>query len=137
MHAVYFPEALADSLPSGALSYFYTAPDNLSASIVDIVQAIRRGEVVTIRPATASELKRMESFIALYGIGQQLGEKLGTLLDQDPESLGKFTLIRDAIESAGDIEMLDREPGAPCPFPEGPEPQVAVGGLGYNTLLKD
>lgn len=124
MQVVYFPEALCDSVPGGALSYFYTAPDNLPANMVDIVRAIQRGEVVTIRPATETELNRAEAIVALVQIGGMIAEKVGVLLDQDPEHVltGRLTEMREAMESSvrQPPELLDRKPGDPRPFSDLP-----------------
>lgn len=120
MQFVHFPDSLVESAPAGTLSSLYTSPDNVPAKLLDLIHAITRGETVTVRPATASELKRAEAIIALVQIGSMIGEKFGVLLDQEPENVlhGQLTAMREAMEESvmHPPEILDREPGAPSPF---------------------
>ncbi|WUR14718.1 hypothetical protein E7V67_006305 [[Empedobacter] haloabium] len=82
MRAVFFPEELNDRAPN-VIGHFCADPGHEWLTLLDIVDAIRRGEEVTIRPATDSELKRADAYISLYEIGTMLGEKLVTLLDRE------------------------------------------------------
>lgn len=111
MQFVYFPDGITQRAPS-VVSSLYVAPNAVPATIIDVANAIQRGEVVNVRPASASELKRGEAAVALFEIGMLLGEKVSDLLDQEtPEVVtGQLTALRDAMESSGGpYALLDRE----------------------------
>lgn len=109
MQVVFFPENLCARAPD-ILSCLYSWPDNQKTSIPEVIEAIRRNELIMIRPASESELKRAEAMIALFDIGVMIGQKVQVLLDQFPERVnGKLTAIRDALESVDEpVSLLDR-----------------------------
>lgn len=107
MNAVYFGFSFQEKAPE-IFGHMCLSPSGEWVTLRDIAQAIEDGETVTVRPASASELKRAEEYVALIEVGKQLGEKIGSLLDQfdcDPkEATGAVTEIRDAVESS----LLDK-----------------------------
>ena len=124
LKAVYFPEEMCDRLPQPyRLSYFYAYPDNRGITLTDIVKAIQAGELVMIRPASETELKRAELQNVGYEIGQALFAQQAGLLDQEPEEVvkGRATQLRAALESVDrPTELLDREMGSVPPFADAP-----------------
>jgi hypothetical protein len=114
MHVVYFSQELQLRAPA-ALGCLYHEATHTWVTLLDLENAIKRREEVTVRPATATELKRAEAVAAMFNIGLALREKIGALLDQDaPEvARGKLTAIRDAMEAVQlKPEFLDRETSA-------------------------
>lgn len=111
MNVVYFSEELANRAP-GHIYPLCEEPSGAWVSLVDVVEAIRRREPVTIRPATEGEMRRAEAATALYEIGLLLSEKLNTLLDQQSPKVfaGAMTALRDAMESEPILPsvLLDR-----------------------------
>lgn len=102
MQVVYFDEELVEQAPD-VLGLFYVEPSGVATDLRQILEAIRNHEIVEIRPASKSELKRAEAMIALYELGAQVGAKIGQLLDGRPgEALTTVTAFRDATESALD-----------------------------------
>lgn len=111
MQVVYFSQELQMRAPA-ALGCLYHEATHSWVTLLDVENAIKRREEVTVRPATASELKRAEAVVAMFHIGLALHEKIGALLDQDaPEVVrGKITAIREAMESVEvKPEFLDRK----------------------------
>lgn len=112
MRAVFFPEELHERAPQ-IFGHFCEEPGGEWLTLVDLVQAMKRGETVTVRAASESELKRADAYVALFEIGQMLGEKLSTLLDQDPpeDAAARITAFREAMEEsdlgASPVTLLD------------------------------
>lgn len=121
---VHFPQEVCDRVPQEyRLSYFFAYPDNKGLSLVEIVNAIQSGVEVSIRPASLSELKRAEMYNVSFELGKQLFATQAGLLDQEPPEVivGRTTQLREALSTVDrPIEILDREPGAPAPFPDAP-----------------
>jgi hypothetical protein len=115
MQVVYFPEDLSARAPE-VMGCLCATPGNEWVTLLDVVAAIQRREVVTVRPASESEMKRAEAYVALYEIGAMIGEKMNTLLDQaEPNvAVGVITEMCDELErlDQGPVELLDREKGA-------------------------
>jgi hypothetical protein len=80
MQVVYFPREDHEPAPAD-LGSLYNEATSSWVTINDVAAAIRRRENVSVRPATASELKRAEALSALFQIGLMLQQKIGTLLD--------------------------------------------------------
>ena len=84
---IYWPEQLNKAAPQlfGVLS---SATPFQWVGLVDVAACVMAGDHVQIRQASASEVKRAESMIALWDIGAKLGEHLENLLDQHgPEAV--------------------------------------------------
>jgi hypothetical protein len=98
MQVVYFGQELHRRAPE-VIGCLCLEPDVQWVSLLEVVAAMESGETVTIRPASDSEMKRAESLVQLCEIGEQLGAKIGQLLDGKPkEALAAITAIRDATE---------------------------------------
>jgi hypothetical protein len=105
MQAVYFGLELNKRAPE-LIGCLCTEPDIKWINLLDVCAAMAAGETVTIRPASDAEMKRAEGAVALYEIGQQLGAKIGELLDGKPkEALAAMTAIRDAAETTLSAEI--------------------------------
>ena len=78
---IYWPEQLNQAAPQlfGVLS---SAAPFQWVGLVDVAGCVTAGEQVLIRPASAAEVKRAESLIALWDIGARLGQHIENLLDQ-------------------------------------------------------
>jgi hypothetical protein len=83
MKVVFFPEELNARAPH-AVGILAEEPSAKWLTLVDVIEAMRRGETIAMRPATQSEIKRAEAYIAMFEIGAMLAEKMHTLLDQEP-----------------------------------------------------
>ncbi len=83
MNLVYFPEEFHQAAPA-ILNYFCQEPNGEWMDLVDVVKVIQTGEQITIRHATETEMKRAESFVALYQVGQELAARLDAVLDMHP-----------------------------------------------------
>ncbi|MYN45930.1 hypothetical protein GTP23_12815 [Pseudoduganella sp. FT93W] len=112
MNVVYFPDEIAERAPD-IFSSLCIEPSGEFLSIQELIAAIVRRENVNIRPATETEIKRAEAYVALFEIGMMLGEKLNTLFDQDAPNVavGKLTELREAVESCdwASIQILDKK----------------------------
>jgi len=112
MKVVYFSEELAERAPA-VMGCMCAAPSGAWVTMADVIGAVRRREEVVIRPASESEMRRAEAFVALFQIGEMLSEKLVTLLDQESPAVAaaKITELREAIEGVehGPTELLDRQ----------------------------
>lgn len=105
MQAVYFGQEL-NKRAQEVIGCLCLEPNVEWVNLLDVVAAMDRGETVTIRPASVGEMKRAESLVSLCEIGEQLGAKIGELLDGKPEeALAAVTAIRDAAETAMDEEI--------------------------------
>lgn len=105
MQAVYFPEELNARAPH-AIGQFAEIPSTKWLTLVDIVEAIRRGEAITIRPASDSELRRAEAYIAMFEIGAALAEKMHSLLDQEtPEAAAAKVAEMSRLLGSSKIEF--------------------------------
>lgn len=105
MQAVYFGQELNKRAPD-IVGCLYLDPAAKWVTLFDLVAAMDRGETITIRPASQSEMKRAECLVALYEISWQLGAKIGELLDGKPkEALAAVTAIRDATEATLNDEI--------------------------------
>lgn len=107
MEAVYFGFEFQKKAPE-VFGHMCRAPSGEWVTLGDVAAAIESGETVTVRPASKSEMRRAEDFIALIEVGKQLGAKLGSLLDQyaPKEATGAVTEIRDAVESSLSGHMI-------------------------------
>jgi len=109
MQVAFFSEEL---MSRGGLPCFFSQATGQHLAMDELDAAIRRGETVTIRPASSSEMKRAEALVTLVEIGRMIGAKVEALLDQKPREdvTATVTTIRDAIESVGasQNELLDR-----------------------------
>lgn len=112
MQVVYFGEELNARAPE-IVGILCSAPGGEWITILDIVGAIQRCEVISIRPASEGEKNRAEVYIALHELGTMLGQKMGKLLDQenDKEATRAITAVIDGIVSIdADLPViLDRE----------------------------
>jgi len=114
MFVVHFPQELHTRAPE-AIGRLCVAPSNEWISLVAVAEAVNAGETVLIRPASEGEMRRADAYVSLYEIGLAMGEKIGILLDQEPqeEVKAKITAVRDAVESV-DLPLpglLDPIPG--------------------------
>ena len=82
MKLVYFGRQLSDQAP-GLIGTFRSNPGAEWVTFATILDALDRGDVVDIRPASPGEKGRAESVIALSQIADQLAAKVGALLDAD------------------------------------------------------
>lgn len=100
MQVVYFPEELNARAPT-VMGVLCVASPNTWVNLFDIVEFIKAGETVTIRPASAPELQRAEGRVALYEIGVALGAQISALLDHEPveETEEKIEGLRDVLAS--------------------------------------
>ena len=80
MNLVYFDRQLSEQAP-GVIGAFCVNPGANWVTFPSIIDALDRGEVVCIRPASEAERERVESVIALSLIADQLAAKVGGLLD--------------------------------------------------------
>lgn len=78
---IYWPEYLHQTAPQ-LLGVLSSAEPFQWVGLPDVVAQVVAGESVQLRHASASEIKRAESMIALWDIGVKLSEHLETLLDQ-------------------------------------------------------
>lgn len=105
MQVVYFGQELNRRAPE-VIGCMCLEPDVKWVSLLDVVAAMERREPVTIRPASDAEMKRAESVVALYEIGQQLGAKISEILDDKPnEAIAAVTTILDAAETTMSAEI--------------------------------
>jgi hypothetical protein len=82
MNLVYFDRQLSDLAP-GLIGTFRVNPGAEWVTFASVIDALERGAVVKIRPASATERDRVESVIALSQIADQLAAKIGGLLDAE------------------------------------------------------
>jgi hypothetical protein len=83
---VYFGSGLCNRAPD-VLGRMYSATGKEWVANMQVVEAVKLGITVTIRPATDAERKRAEALTALYEIGQQIRQRVDNILEQDtPES---------------------------------------------------
>ena len=78
---VYFGHELAKRAPLAA-GVIYSAMHKEWITVMQAVEAVELEVPISIRPATESEKKRVESLAALYEIGEQLGERVKSILDE-------------------------------------------------------
>jgi predicted transcriptional regulator len=113
MQAVYFGTDLTQRAPSVIGGPFCIETSQEWIGLAHIAAAIERGEVVHIRPATKSEMKRAEAAAALFEIGLQIAEKVGDLLDhKGPEVVEEARRkLGEAMSSADTprVELFDRD----------------------------
>lgn len=83
MQIVYFPEELHARAPS-AVGVLYFAPTDEWGTLFNVIDVVRAGETVIIRPASEQEVGRAEKRVVLHEISMQLGAHIGSLLDHEP-----------------------------------------------------
>lgn len=100
MNIVYFNEELNARAPT-VMGVLCDASTNSWTNLFDVVELIKAGETVTIRPASEQELQRAEGRVALYDIGVALGAQISALLDHEPpeETDKKLEGLRDVLAS--------------------------------------
>lgn len=107
---VYFGEELCERAP-GVVGCLYHGTTKSWVSTMEVLETIRLKMAVQIRPASESEMKRAEALAAMYEIGQQIGEKIEQLLDQEgPEAAQevKDRLAQKIFESDVPTPLLDK-----------------------------
>lgn len=109
MQVVFFPEEFHTRAPT-IMGHLRAAASHKWVTLNDVIETVRAGQAVTIRPASETELKRAEGYIALYDIGVQLAAHLGELLDQDPAAPA------DAKLDAGLDALISVDVGLPQAF---------------------
>jgi hypothetical protein len=126
MDVVYFPEELHARAPT-VMGVLCVASSNTWVHLFDIIEFIKAGETVTIRPASASELQRAEGRIVLYEIGVALGAQISSLLDHEPpeETDKKLEGLRDVLASY-DMGFPDLVDSPAAPGAEQPAADVPV-----------
>lgn len=108
MNVVYFPEIFSERAPS-LMGHLCAAPNNEWITLIDVLEHLQAGHSVEIRQASPTELKRADGYIALYEIGQALGEKMRELLDEDaPEEVErKINAVAEALHAIDGPARLD------------------------------
>lgn len=77
MNAVFFNEELHARAPTSVGTIL--ADDGRWIGLAEVADAMRAGEVVTIRPASACELRRAEAIVEVVEIGAKLAGHLQIL----------------------------------------------------------
>lgn len=85
MKAVYFGRSLVHNFP-GAFPCLCMEPEVRWVGVQDLLDAMERGEAVSVRPATWSELQRAEELLALAEIGEELSRKIGAIVTPGTET---------------------------------------------------
>lgn len=80
MQVVHFPEEIQARAPD-IMGRLRVEHSQKWVTPADVVAAINAGQAVAIRPATQEELKRANTYIALYGMSTQLAAHVGGQLD--------------------------------------------------------
>lgn len=100
MDLVFFPEKLNERAPN-MIGCLALASGEGWAGLPDLVAALRNGESVNIRQASATELQRAEKLVVLYEIGMQLAQQTCDLLDDRPEdATAAVTALREMAEES-------------------------------------
>lgn len=119
MQVVYFPEELHARAPSavGVLCY---VPTNEWVSLFDVVDMVRTGENVTIRPASEQEVQRAEQLVILHEIGHELSKHVGALLDHEPPEVVALhrSKLRDALHSVQVPDLVQQGEESEAPVAE-------------------
>jgi hypothetical protein len=110
MNAVFFPEIFSERAPT-LMGHLCAAPNNEWITLVDVLEHLQAGHSVEIRQASPAELKRADGYIALYEIGQMLGDKMRELLDEEPpeEIERKINAVADALHAIDCPGRLDAQ----------------------------
>jgi len=142
MQVVHFPEELHARAPS-AVGVLCFAPTNEWGTLFNVIDLVRTGETVTIRPATEQEVERAEQLVVLHEIGQELSQCIGKLLDHEPPEVvdqHRAQLAEAILSTNLPIPDLIREEVAPesaataaVPELRQADPLDALPGL-YNAL---
>lgn len=100
MNLVYFPEGLNERAPN-MIGCLALASGEGWVGFPDLAVALRNGEPVNIRQASATETQRAEKLVALYEVGQQLAAQICGLLDDRPEdATAAVTALRETMEES-------------------------------------
>jgi hypothetical protein len=117
-NVVYFPEELQARAPS-SVGVLYFTPTHEWGTLFNVIDVVRTGETVTIRPATPEEVERAEKRVVLYEISLQLGAHIGSLLDHEPPEVAaaQCAHLSEALKSCTaltlpDVVQTDAEPEA-------------------------
>jgi len=107
MQAVYFWKELHERAPH-VVGCLCAAPKEEWISLAEIAEAMDRGESISIRPATPSELKRAADLIACSEAGDEMGTKMDVLFERSPqEEVGTARELVSAIFSSIPFSLLD------------------------------
>lgn len=100
MDVVYFPEELHARAPA-AVGVLYFVATHEWGTLFNVVDAVRAGEVVTIRQATSQEVARAEKRVGAYEAGVQLGAQVAALLDHEPPEViaAHCSKLAEAVKS--------------------------------------
>lgn len=82
MEFVYFGDDLSRRAP-GLMGQLYCAQTNKWVTFPHVVGQIENRQLVTVRPASDTEIQRAEGIVALSQIWRQMNCKLAELLDHD------------------------------------------------------
>jgi hypothetical protein len=110
MNAIFFGEELNARAPNvvGALC----RDDGYWIGFPDVLQAMRNGEIVTIRPATEAEYKRAAALVEIHDLGMRIAEMQAEIFgNQGPEVIEEAIFqLHQAIMSAPfpDVAMIDQ-----------------------------
>lgn len=80
MNTVFFNESLHARAPK-VIGVLFLEKENQWVGLAEVVDAVRRGEVVTIRPASDVEMSRAEAIVSTFEVGQQISKNIQTLYD--------------------------------------------------------
>lgn len=110
MHVVYFPEIFSERAPT-MMGHLCAAPNSEWITLIDVLDYLKAGHSVEIRQASPAELKRADGYIALYEIGQALGDKMRELLDEEPpeEIERKINAVAEALYAIDGPAQLDAQ----------------------------
>lgn len=116
MDVVYFPEELHARAPT-VVGILYFVATHEWGTLFNVVDAVRAGEVVTIRQATSQEVARAEKRVGAYEAGVQLGAQVAALLDHEPAEVvaAHCNKLAEAVKSvSGPIlpDLVEEEAGA-------------------------
>lgn len=125
---IYWPEQLHNTAPQlfGLLS---SASPFQWVAMQDIAGCVVNGEAVQIRPASANEIKRAQSILAMCEIGAKLGEHIENLFGQHGDEavaeakLGMYDAIISLPGNPGQfndpaviVDVASREGGTSSPI---------------------
>lgn len=100
---VYFGDAHAARAP-GMVGTIYSGAGQEWVTPAEIFEAMELKIPLIVRPASESEMKRMEAIVSMYEIGAEIAQKIGDLLDQNGRD-AVASSQQDAAEKLGSLDL--------------------------------